>query len=356
MTEWLAAPLESAMALGDADLSEKLLQAGARASIEGASLHEAVRGGHTAIVDLLLERGASPDEDEDDYGTPLHVAAEDDRREIAALLLGKGADVDAEDGNHTTPLTRAMEKGHYAMVEILINSGVDLAHRVSEFELSALDLAAYQDRDDFVRLIIEHGADVNAAASNGCTALHRAAEANRVGVIHLLAEAGADLDAGDSKPLHYAAGFGFMYDIVSPEAVLALLNVGAEVNAQTRYGETALHKAASRAGQHGSAEAVKLLLRWGADETIVSARGKTAADNVGARRRFGREAGDDDDELVRTLLARAPADRAWRRRGLLVLCRAYPDRLQLEGDLAGVAAKVFGLVEVGVFRKIVLYL
>ena len=36
----------------------------------------------------------------------------------------------------------------------------------------------------------------------------------------------------------------------------------------------------------------------------------------------------EDVERVRELLANAPADRAWRRRGYLVLCRAHPDRVQ----------------------------
>ena len=31
---------------------------------------------------------------------------------------------------------------------------------------------------------------------------------------------------------------------------------------------------------------------------------------------------------MRQLLKNAPADRSWRRRGYLVLCRAHPDRLQ----------------------------
>ena len=31
---------------------------------------------------------------------------------------------------------------------------------------------------------------------------------------------------------------------------------------------------------------------------------------------------------MRELLANAPADRAWRRRGYLILCRAHPDRVQ----------------------------
>ncbi|CAN0539062.1 unnamed protein product, partial [Ectocarpus sp. 8 AP-2014] len=35
-----------------------------------------------------------------------------------------------------------------------------------------------------------------------------------------------------------------------------------------------------------------------------------------------------EQQRVQQLLANAPADRAWRRRGLLVLCRAHPGRAQ----------------------------
>lgn len=353
MAEWLAAPLQSATARGDGDLSRKLVQAGAR--IGGVALHEAVQEGHAEIVDLLLENGASVDDDKDDYGTPLHVAAGGGKIEIARLLLREGADVDAIDRNDSTPLTHAIEKGHLAMAEALLAAGAGLTSRHTEFEMSALDLAATTDRDDVVRLLIEYGAEVNLAASNGCTALHFAAETNKVGAIHVLVEAGADLQAGANKPLHCAAGAGYLSDGVWPEATLALLNLGAEVNARTNLGkETALHHAASKAGRQGAVEVVRLLLRWGADETIVCTRGKTAAEWIGTRRVFTKVPGDD--ERVRGLLARAPADRAWRRRGLLVLCRAYPDRLRLDGDLASLAARVFDLVDFRVFRKIVLYL
>ena len=361
MAKWLAAPFESAVVRGDEGLSKKLVQAGA--DIGEVSLHEAVQGGNAAIVELLLEQGEFDlDEDEGHLGTPLHVAAEGDNVDIARLLLCEGAYVDAEDGMNTTPLIRAMHKGHLATAEVLLTIGADLTYRVLEFDMSPLDVAATVDHDNFVRLLIKHGADVNASSSNGCTALHFAAEKNNVAAIHVLVGAGADLHAGHDKPLHCAAGSGCLTGRVCPEAALALLNLGADVNAQSRDGETALHEAASNAGKPGSVEVVDLLLRWGADEAIVSSRGKTAAEMVGTDRRSVFVGLPDhvervrSYERVRTLLERAPADRTWRRRGLLVLCRAFPDRLQLDGDLAGLAAAVFGLEEDVVFRNIVLYL
>lgn len=65
--------------------------------------------------------------------------------------------------------------------------------------------------------------------------------------------------------------------------------------------------------------------RWGADETLQNEEGRIAADVVGiyaadndwttARER------EDQTYRVRRLLREAPADRAWRRRGFVVLCR-----------------------------------
>ena len=76
---------------------------------------------------------------------------------------------------------------------------------------------------------------------------------------------------------------------------------------------------------------VKVLLKSGADETIVDTDEKAAWDvvAVGISEEL-RLAGDF--ESVCKLLAKAPADRAWRRRSYLVLCRAHPDRVQQAPD------------------------
>ncbi|CAM9954551.1 unnamed protein product [Ectocarpus sp. 13 AM-2016] len=349
MSEWLAAPLESVAARGEEGLARKLVQAGAK--IGGVALHEAVRRGHIAIAELLLENGASVHDEEDDHGIPLHAAAEGGSVEAARLLFLNGADIDYQDCDHTTPLSRAITKGHISMVGALLAAGADLTVRLTEFDMSLLDLAASSQDVEILRMLIDHGMEVNLAAAFG-TALHWAAKANSANAIDVLVGAGADIQARDmsgSRPLHCAA------DQASLETILALLNLGAEVNAQAISGETALHRAAAKVGQRrGSVQAVGLLLRWGADETIVSKQGKTVADSIGTQRFPRTEPGDD--ERARSLLARAPADRAWRRRGLIVLCHAHPDRLQLGGDLAGLVARVLGLEEVGVFNTIVLYL
>ena len=130
-------------------------------------------------------------------------------------------------------------------------------------------------------------------------------------------------------PLHHAAR------CLSLDALLALSKHGADVNILDRRRETPLHVAARHAGRRRAAEAVDSLLRFGADETISSARGNTAANVKRSRpKRFL----PWDFERVLRLLANAPADRAWRRRGYLVLCRSYPDRIRLMQETSSAAS------------------
>lgn len=63
-------------------------------------------------------------------------------------------------------------------------------------------------------------------------------------------------------------------------------------------------------------------------------------------------------QRVRRLLVNAPADKAWRRRGLLLLCIARHRARQRRGDVSDFAKRVsaFELREMGLFRTIVGYL
>lgn len=74
-------------------------------------------------------------------------------------------------------------------------------------------------------------------------------------------------------------------------------------------------------------DAADLLLRWGADETAVDRNGATPAAVI----RRTDEAPEEHPTILRLVkwLEFADQDRTWRRRGLLVMCRAHPDRLRL---------------------------
>ncbi len=394
-TEWaelLKGPLELAARQGNRGLAQKLVSAGARI---GSALHEAVWGGHGEVVNDLLENGASINFRSTTYDlAPLHLAVHAGNAEMVQLLMLKGADKDAPDVNGCTPLQTAARLGQVSAAQALLAGGADLHLRFGSLSMLVIHEAAEGAWVDILRATIEHGADVKAVDRLGRTALHVAAS-NHEGTeaIDVLVEAGANVEARATcgcTPLYFAAS------CFNLKALTALLKHGAHVNAQSVSLRTPVLHVAARAGRHGAAAAVDVLLRSGADETIVDEDGNAAADVVGGDvEEEDRVA--EDVERVHKLLANAPADRAWRRRGYLVICRAHPDRVEqmpemrsaltatgrmtrrsdilgrteasrcqdvggsaveegTRADWARVVGAVLGLQEEGIFRTIVGYL
>lgn len=153
---------------------------------------------------------------------------------------------------------------------------------------------AYKDvPESVVSLLIEHGAAVSAADDEGRTALYAIAStarhvrtgdtrpgkprrrppspetiALRQAVLERLLDAGAEVNLSDRDnrtPLHRAA-------TATLDAVRALLNKGANVNAQSIMGETALMLAA----RNGRLSIVNALLDTDAALEITNRDGKTA--------------------------------------------------------------------------------
>ncbi|CAM9796415.1 unnamed protein product, partial [Ectocarpus fasciculatus] len=109
-------------------------------------------------------------------------------------------------------------------------------------------------------------------------------------------------------PLHLAAYRDTLCTL------LALLQKGANANARDEVGQRPLH-VVCKYPKARSVAVADLLLRWGADETATDNDGNTPADLV--------KSGAGPNERLQRLLANAPADRAWRRRGMVVMLRAH---------------------------------
>ncbi len=328
---WLEAPLELASSQGDVNLARKLVRAGGEI---GISLHEAVRGGHVAVVSALLDNGASASNKDGNGDSPLHIAAEVGQSEIARSLLVHGADKNTLDIRGRAPLHLAAEFDRLAVAQVLLNADADLNVRFDEDEdeddqihSSPLDMAAGLGHLGVLKAMIEHGGETAVKSSDyrGHTALHHAGRSGDVGAIDMLVEAGAEVNAAStygSTPLHFSATWS------NVDATRALLRHGAPVNSQTIRGETALHWVSEFAGTPGSSGTVAVLLRGGANETLRDCDGHRAEDMV-ARKEDEWDRVEAEIESVKLLLRKAPSERAWRRRGFLALCRAFPDRVQL---------------------------
>ena len=230
-------------------------------------------------VSLILNRGADPNVRSADGATALVLAAGDFAKVVA--LVEKGADVNARSGTGRTPLAAAAaQRDSYRIVKYLMERGADLSSRDESTDFlsggknnTVLMLAAKSRDVRTLRLLLDHGADVNAANSTGATALTEAITARSAAGVRLLLGRGAKVNYQFGQirqtPLIWAS---FQE---CPEAVEALLGAGAEVSAKDALGSTALVWAAM--SERDDAATVSALLRAGAKADVTTAMGETPA-------------------------------------------------------------------------------
>jgi ankyrin repeat protein len=146
----------------------------------------------------------------------------------------------------------------------------DLIAAAYRGDVTALMLAAERGHIELEKVLLEKGADVNAANLNGETALMRAAENDRAAAVKILLAHHADGDAGDivnCTPLMRAAYRGHV------DVVKELLAYGANANARNAFGNTA----ATLAAHNGHSKVVSMLREADGIGFVESVRPKLRA-------------------------------------------------------------------------------
>ncbi|MGL1930512.1 MAG: ankyrin repeat domain-containing protein [Desulfotalea sp.] len=132
-----------------------------------------------------------------------------------------------------------------------------------------------EDKQNIIT-ILDTGLDVNELSRRGQTSLNFAVSSGMPELVKFLIAQGADVNKksknDSSFPLYTSCYHG---DKTGFEIVEFLLKNGANINAQTRWGETALHQSVLK----GFVEKTKILLKYGAVSTLDE-RGKTPADKA----------------------------------------------------------------------------
>ncbi len=293
---------------------------------ERTALHEACSGGCERVAEELIMSGADITAKTSTGYTPLHFAVEEGLQGLVSTLLRRGAEKDSLTNWGCPALNLGCGcvdgvEPNLAVVETLLAAGVDV--HIRNGGRSALDSASERGWVSILQALLRYGADVNSRHYlAGHSALHRAAANDQAGAVDALVEAGADVEMRSTlgrTPLGVAAKDG------KTISLLALLHHGASVGARDTYGRTPMYLACYDKPE-GLEVVVDLLLRWGADETAVLEDGETPADALDIVHENvyyeNRTCSQDEIDRVRLLLDRAPADRAWRRRGWLVMLRA----------------------------------
>lgn len=204
---------------------------------------------------------------------------------VARLIANDAQAVSARDANGSTLLHHAIGYGSLDTVKLLLDAGADV-NAANRRRSTPLHWALHDEAK--VRLLLSRGAAINTKQVEGRTPLYIAASmGNAASLVTLLLENGANpslATANGMTPLMAASVRG---DVA---VIKQLVNNGVDVNIRNGAGETALMFGAT----NGSPEVVGFLLDHGADATIKSKRSETALGNAGT---------SGNEETVRMLLA-----------------------------------------------------
>jgi ankyrin repeat protein len=195
--------LHLAATKGDTGAIQALLAKGRdvneRESRGGATpLHMAASSGQLSAAGLLLDNGAEIDaraRDKEGW-TPLHAAAHRGQAEMIAFLISRGASTEAQDKEGWTPLHAAVDGHHATAAEQLLKGGAKVDARA--FGGGATPLiaaAATSGATSVARVLVEHGANIEARDSDGGTPLLWAAFRGNADTARLLLGHGADRTA-----------------------------------------------------------------------------------------------------------------------------------------------------------------
>ncbi len=184
----------------------------------------------------------------------IHDAAQaGDVARIKALLTADPGSANAKDADGWTPLLHAVSGDSAAAVAALLDAGADVRAATSEGGTALHNASS----PAVAELLLARQADVRAVDRLGATPLHDAAAAGRKEVAEVLLAHGAEVDArnqGSWTPLHVAV------TQQEPAVIELLLTHRANIQAQDKDGLTALRLAEKT----GDVDLVALLARHGA--------------------------------------------------------------------------------------------
>ncbi|HEV3057757.1 MAG TPA: ankyrin repeat domain-containing protein [Vicinamibacterales bacterium] len=191
---------------------------------------------------------------------------------VARLLASDSGAATARDAAGSTLLHHAAAFGSIDTMKLLLDAGADV-NAANRRRSTPLHWSLHDEAK--VRLLLSRGAAINAKQVEGRTPLYIAASMGQgASLVKLLLENGANAalaTANGMSPLMAASVGG---DV---EAMKLLVDKNADVNTRNGAGETALMFAAT----NGSPAAVKFLIDHGADAKAKSKRGETALGNAG---------------------------------------------------------------------------
>ncbi len=203
-----------------------LLESGADLKRLNYSHHEilfyVVQFDNLDLLKRMVENGADINVTDPDGMTVINQAAHYNAARTAEYLLDNGASIDHADKWIGTPLTIACLKQNYQIVKLLLEHGVDVNYQIPDpgYSTSAADFfpgfsplhfCARNNNTQIAELLLSYGADLNPTAQRNHTPLYMAILLQHDGMFDLLINAGADPNITNSwrkTPLHLSVERG----------------------------------------------------------------------------------------------------------------------------------------------------
>ncbi|XP_052805997.1 uncharacterized protein LOC128235246 isoform X1 [Mya arenaria] len=254
----LVAPIVIAAAYGNEEIMSILLQhpdINIDVSIRGGEMavHHAAMEGCGKILEMLINRGAKFDAQDETGDTPLLLAAKSGHYEIVQDLIRKGANVNHRnhEGHDAWYYAIEDEEDNSLLQNLVIATrGQDMLWR------HPLCIAAANGRADKVQFLLKINTEPMSADADGNTFLHHAAMNDKFEIIEQF-NSTISINVQNNRgntPLHIACYRGFA------KTVNVLIQCKAKADVKNNKGETALHVAGH--SKHISAETVRELVEY----------------------------------------------------------------------------------------------